>query len=586
MCLISGAAAPLPITYTVGENTKSSDSIQLHNLYVFARMYGYIRFFHPSTLSLKADWDYVLYSGIRAVKSATTDSDLVESLKHIFLPIAPAMCFYTDTPDSVTLINETIKKNDGQRYRYWLHRGYGWNSYSPLQKALLVPYRSSLHRVSSKGYINSGRQRAKDNVFRINIDGVNLYMPIAVAIKHAKPDKTCDYFKHHEISNSIADPDIRISDIIMCWNILRHFYPYWDAIHTDWNNVLKTALTKSSSDTTASQFLETFKKLGKPTDDGHGNYSIRKTRGFSETAIDAEWVEGKLVVTKSINETGIGIHPGDIILKINQKDVSKLMSEKTPLECGSQIHSEFNAIENLMSGFKDSVSTFELMDKSGAHYTKALPHIYNTAHPKPWWSLKPLPIRQVDSHIYYLKNPSRGDFKKLTQKTDSVQGLIVDFRDYPGYMLKALGHLSKTTLSSPTFLYPKIIFPYEMNQVSYDTLIWHIRPKKPFINTKVVFLIDGATISMGESYSLIIRSYNLGTIIGSNSAGITGDMNYVNLRGDCYFTFTGCRVMDQNGHLYFKNGIDPDIRVDQTIKALQTGNDALIEKAIEVIKNR
>src|SRR5262249_34588621 len=39
------------------------------------------------------------------------------------------------------------------------------------------------------------------------------------------------------------DRSTRLADVILAWNLFQHFYPYFDAIETDWPAVLRESLT-------------------------------------------------------------------------------------------------------------------------------------------------------------------------------------------------------------------------------------------------------------------------------------------------------------------------------------------------------
>ena len=41
----------------------------------------------------------------------------------------------------------------------------------------------------------------------------------------------------------------RLADVALAWNILQHFYPYFDVVQTDWPQALRSALTSAANAT-------------------------------------------------------------------------------------------------------------------------------------------------------------------------------------------------------------------------------------------------------------------------------------------------------------------------------------------------
>ncbi|MGC9969859.1 MAG: hypothetical protein ABSE56_04645 [Bryobacteraceae bacterium] len=61
----------------------------LANLVAFAKLAGYVRYFHPGDQSYEVDWNTFVINGVRAVENAATPDDLASLLQAVFDPIAP-----------------------------------------------------------------------------------------------------------------------------------------------------------------------------------------------------------------------------------------------------------------------------------------------------------------------------------------------------------------------------------------------------------------------------------------------------------------------------------------------------------------
>ena len=119
------------------------------------------------------------------------------------------------------------------------------------------------------------------------------------------------------IKYSGNDRATRLADVALAWNVLQHFYPYFDVVKTDWPKALKDALTSAATDENESDFGNTLKRMVTQLHDGHGNvFYPGAASGFTVPAIFG-WVEGRLVITEVAPAGANGLLPGDIILRID-----------------------------------------------------------------------------------------------------------------------------------------------------------------------------------------------------------------------------------------------------------------------------
>jgi hypothetical protein len=64
------------------------------NLRAFAKLYGYVRFFHPADEASAIDWAKFAVYGAERVKVARSSDELRIVLEELFLPLAPAAQIY------------------------------------------------------------------------------------------------------------------------------------------------------------------------------------------------------------------------------------------------------------------------------------------------------------------------------------------------------------------------------------------------------------------------------------------------------------------------------------------------------------
>jgi len=60
---------------------------QIRNIEAFARVYGYVRWFHPSDAAQEISWNKIAILGVQKVKNVRSDEELKDSLLSLFSPL-------------------------------------------------------------------------------------------------------------------------------------------------------------------------------------------------------------------------------------------------------------------------------------------------------------------------------------------------------------------------------------------------------------------------------------------------------------------------------------------------------------------
>lgn len=100
---------------------------------------------------------------------------------------------------------------------------------------------------------------------------------------------------------------------------------------------------------------------------------------------------------------------------------------------------------------------------------------------------------------------------------------------------------------------------------------------------KVVILANANTASAAEDFIDTMRFYTNATLIGTNTAGTTGEPLYQNLESGGFFKICTCRCDAQNGEDVYNKGFAPDIKVGLKLTDFISGDDPALKKAIELI---
>ncbi|UOQ66332.1 S41 family peptidase [Hymenobacter volaticus] len=98
----------------------------VQNIETFARLYGYVRYFHPSDEAAAVDWDKLAVLGAQHVDAAKTDNELRTTLLTLFRPVAPTLQLLPINK-KVSFAAKEITPNDLKGYQVisWQHYGMG-----------------------------------------------------------------------------------------------------------------------------------------------------------------------------------------------------------------------------------------------------------------------------------------------------------------------------------------------------------------------------------------------------------------------------------------------------------------------------
>jgi len=555
----------------------------LDNLVAFTRLLGYVRHFHPSDEAAVTAWDAFAVDGVLAVESAKNADELAERLSAIFRGIAPTVrIFSTRKPVPPAAELAPPANTPGLEIVTWKHTGFGPGT----------PPGSTYHseRVRTP-FVNTGAVQASPLRRPFTADlggGVSCIVPLALfadakgTLPHASnppPQAQISLIKY-----SGNDRATRLADVALAWNVLQHFYPYFDVVKTDWRKALMDALTSAAKDENENAFGNTLKRMVAQLHDGHGNvFYPDAASGFSVPAIFG-WVEGRLVITEIDPAGANGLVPGDIILRIDGRPSLEALAEREALISGvTPQRRRYVALILLADGAKDSELKLEVQGENGQSRPVILRRTVQTENLN---ETRPPKISELKPGIFYvaLDRIKDEDFQAALPQLEKASGIIFDLRGYPSVSRIVIAHLIDAPVTSARWMVPIITSPDRLDIVDYDTRgRWDLKPIAPRLKAKLAFLTDGRAISYAESYMGIIEAYKLAEIVGEPTAGTNGNVNPFTLPGKYTIVWTGMKVLKHDGSQHHGIGIQPTVPVSRTIKGVREKRDEQLERAIEVV---
>src|SRR4051794_38819336 len=94
----------------------------LENLTAFTRLFGYVRYFHPSDQAAAADWEALALAGVQAAEPAKSPEELARALEGFFRSVAPTVRVSPTAGPRPALPGE-LKAPAGTEAVHWEHQG-------------------------------------------------------------------------------------------------------------------------------------------------------------------------------------------------------------------------------------------------------------------------------------------------------------------------------------------------------------------------------------------------------------------------------------------------------------------------------
>jgi len=378
---------------------------------------------------------------------------------------------------------------------------------------------------------------------------------------------------------------VRLGDIVITWNVMQHFFPYFDVTKTDWKAALTEALGSAYSDKTDRDFLMTLKKFTAALKDGHVRASLRDAARESMLPFDFEWIEGRPVITDIWDKTISDVRVGDVVKEIAGKDSVKAVEELKPyISAATEGWLMYRAMTELLRVPAGADVKLKLERDGGETVDVLVKPMEISAYSQTVRNLEGTKSKKIKEGIYYLNMDQikMEEIDALMPELEKARAIICDMRGYPKGNHLFISHLLKEKDTSTKWMrVPRVIYP-DYEKVTFQEHGWRLEPIEPRLTAKIFFLTDGRAISYAESFMSFIEFYKLATIVGQPTAGTNGNVNPLILPGGYYLTWTGMRVVKHDGSQHHGVGIIPHVPMKRTIRGVREGRDEFLEKAIEL----
>lgn len=386
--------------------------------------------------------------------------------------------------------------------------------------------------------------------------------------------------------------EYRLLALFRMWNVIQLFYPYKHLLDRDWDGALLTFLPKFEKAKDAAEYALAVAEMSTLVQDGHtgvrGHPELEK-RGLAgiPAPFEVMELEGKPVVVGVRDaEAAPGLAPGQIVETIDGRPLAQRMEELKPYVTASHpAHLRYKLMWRALSGPEGSQGTVGVRDASGqlkqVRFTRSIKSFQKPSKGVAW-RLLPDNIGYVD-----LTRLQTSEVAGMFEKLKNTKALVFDMRGYPNGTAWAIVPYLNTRKVRYGAVFERNVLSAvseEESNVRYKFFQELPRADVPLYHGKTVMLIDERAISQSEHSGLFFEAANGTTFIGSPSAGANGDVTDLVLPGGISLVFTGHDVRHLDGRQLQRVGLRPQVFVRPTIAGLQSGQDEVLDKALEYLR--
>jgi len=544
-------------------NESHSQSFTLQQeLYFTCKIWGFVKYYHSNVSTCNVNWDSVLISNLPAIESAANDSEFNDALDTMLAAAGPMALSTVYFPDTLPA---NLKRN----------RDWAWISSSILRRDVQI----QLDTIKNN-FRPHPECWMENNTYTTSYEGWLIFPYDSLGL-----NTTISY----------PDENHRILMLYKYWNILRYFNPYNYVLDTSWDTTLYNYAAPIANAVNAYSLYLLYLHIATSLNDTHvelltSNFYYQGLPGDWLPYLRLKYVGGRYVAIKSMIP---GIYPGDAIVSIDGFTTVEWEDSLKPYYSAGNNSAFRNTMCANMLGrqARGANETIVVQDSTGASHTISASCTYfspsytdsffysyyypadSLAYIK--WTTMPCDIGYVN-----MGNLQVADVNAMYADLQSKSAIIFDLRNYP----------NGTTWNIASLMYPTAMqYARDMEpDVTYPgTYFWYsdsegvIGNPNPYTG-QVIILMDEITLSQAEWSCMMLGAMPGAIKIGSQTEGADGNVTYWQATQDYQFGFTTLGVFYPNGDSTQRIGIVPDVVIYPTAHGIRSGNDELLDTALEI----
>lgn len=519
----------------------SFNETERRNLFVLGKVWGFVKYYHPTIAKGEISWDYELFRIFSKINQKNFDAELVNWINKLGA---------FKTKNKKDLANSEVKLQPNTKW------------------------------IDDKNLISNDLSALLQKINSAKRSGNHYYIDFHKGVLNPK-------FTNEKVYSRMdySDSGIKLLAVFRYWNMIEYYFPNRHLMDENWDAVLKDFIPKISATKDEKEYtLKLLELIGK-IQDTHANISgynesLHAFFGVNKVPIKVKFVQNKLVVTelqKGLKENSLEV--GTVITAINGVKVEDWITANRKYFPASNVPVQLRDMAHKITRTNENVMIFTIENKGQISDFSVSTQPYKYVADNELSSHKL--INNTIGYIYpgTLK---KGEISEIITKFKETKGLIVDLRCYPsefiGYVLgeellpenELFVRFTNGSIETPgLFTEGKTISVGKKNKDNYKG--------------KVIILINEETQSQAEYTVMALRKAPNSIVLGSTTAGADGNMSAIQLPGNISTYISGIGVLNLDRTETQRVGIIPDVFMEPTVKGIIKGKDEILEKAIELI---
>ena len=409
----------------------------------------------------------------------------------------------------------------------------------------------------------------------------------------------------------------KIWGLMQVWAEAKFNFPFFDQVpDLDWDASAQAYIPRAIAAEDTETYFEVLMEFAAQLKDGHTAVipPWRLVRpGWDQPPVEVQVIDGRFLIARvGVSEEirDQRIYPGLEILEIENGTPIRTYFNDTVVRLGSRGTKQADEALGLISllyGPKDSTVSMKVKDIDGTERNIALTRrslqddgevfqwrLFN------WYTAKPsVAARNLADGITYIKlsnfmnDDGRDQFREVFDHLDlrSTTGIILDIRFNPGGNSSNANDVVSYFIDEPVeasiWKSRRYVPAYrswgnEQEWEQSDPEFVQPRDGAKYLGPLVV-LTGPATYSSAEDFLVPLSYSKRAVLVGSTTAGSTGNPIYVDLPHGGKFRVVSKRDAFPDGTEFVGYGIVPDVAVEPTQLDLFEGRDPVLEAGIKAI---
>jgi len=407
-----------------------------------------------------------------------------------------------------------------------------------------------------------------------------------------------------QVENKLSTND-KIYGLSLLWKEVSYNFAFFHQVpDLNWDSCYQAYIPRVMESTNDWDYYLELQRFMSLLQDGHTRvFSPEKLRykyyGTATKQIITRLIDGKVIITGVLQDSlkTKGLKQGMEIVAINNMDVISYANKYVaPYVYASTLQYRQLEVfgEYLLSGSTSVPVNIKLQDTEGNLLTYCL-------FREPWIMEKEMLLgdqmayKVLPENIGYLKINNftvnenfRSTFDSIFKKVLLTDKLIIDVRGNIGgttdNILYVLKHFTDKKFKSTKWRSPKNIAAYRSwgNGIEwYEDYGYEVSPFDSLnsYSKPIDVLTDEGTFSCAEDFCVGFLTMERGKLIGTKTAGSSGNPLIVNLPGGGTALICAKQDLFPDGREYVGFGIAPDIEVKTTIADIKENRDPVLEMA-------